>query len=96
MEKLNEEKLNHVAKLARLSLTESEKDKYSNDLTLILNDVEKLTDVDVDEYEPMITPCINHDMYSNNEVSNIDKEEAFKNSKLSDGDYIVVPKVIND
>ncbi len=96
MEKLNEEKLMHVAKLARLSLTDEEKDKYSNDLALILNDIEKLTDENVDGYEAMITPSINKDMYSDGEVSMIDKEEAFKNSKLSDGDYIVVPKVIND
>ena len=47
--KINDE---HVAKLARLGLTEQEKDKFAKDLSAILDFIGKLSEVDVDKIEP--------------------------------------------
>lgn len=99
MQRLNEEQLNHVANLARLELNKEEQDKFSTDLALILEDIEKICQVDLKKQsdELMISPTENKNMYEIfNEYEEIGKEEALKNSKLSDGDYIVVPQVIND
>jgi len=42
----------HVAKLARLGLTEQAKDKFAKDLSAILDFIGKLSEVDVDKIEP--------------------------------------------
>ena len=98
MEKLNLEELMHVSNLAKLELNESEQEKFSTDLAMILNDIEKINKVDInDDSNIMISPSTNINEYHNvNELEFIGKEEALKNSKLSDGDYIVVPQVISD
>lgn len=99
MHRLSEEELNHVANLARLELSKEEQDKFSLDLALILDDIEKICQVDLNDRndELMICPTENKNEYKTfTEHDEIGKEEALKNSKLSDGDYIVVPQVIND
>lgn len=44
--------VNHIAKLARLGLTEEEKKIFAKDLTAILDFVKKLEEVDVAGVEP--------------------------------------------
>lgn len=98
MEKLSEKELLHVAKLAHLELSEQEKETYSIHLAAILNDIEKINNVELErDQEIMISSTTNQNEYHEvTEFESIGKEEALKNSKLSDGDYIVVPKVIHD
>ena len=99
MEKLSDRELAHVARLARLSLDEKEKEKFAVDLSLILNDIEKIKNVALDDSsgDIMISPSDNQNEYHTvHEIETLGKEEALKNSKLSDGEYIVVPKVIDD
>jgi aspartyl-tRNA(Asn)/glutamyl-tRNA(Gln) amidotransferase subunit C len=45
--------LYHVARLARLSLTDEEVDKLGKELDRIINFVTQLNEVDVDNVEPM-------------------------------------------
>ena len=45
MDKLSKEEVLHVAKLARIRLTEEEIEKYQVELKKLLNDVEKINDV---------------------------------------------------
>lgn len=99
MRLLSEEELNHVANLARLELNDLEQEKFSLDLALILDDIEKIAQVDLSSTTNtlMICPTENKNEYKTfTNHDEIGKEEALKNSKLSDGDYIVVPQVIND
>lgn len=99
MEKISEEELNHVANLARLNLSDTEKEKYAIDFVTIMNDIEKLNRVDLSDVtdEIMISPTTNINEYHYvDTIETTRKEEALKNSKLSDGDYIVVPQVIHD
>jgi len=51
--KLSQEQIEHVAKLARLGLTEKEKEKFKKELSSILEFVEKLKEVDTSKVEPM-------------------------------------------
>lgn len=99
MEQLSKQQLEHVANLARLNLSEQEREKYATDFVTILNDIEKINQVDLSDVtdEMMISSCTNINEYHEVEtVEEIRKEEALKNSKLSDGDYVVVPQVIHD
>ena len=49
---ITREEVQHIAKLARLGLTEKEVEKFQKDLSSILNYVEKLKEVDISEVKP--------------------------------------------
>lgn len=50
---LSKDQVKHIAKLARLTLTEDEIEKYSKDLNQILAYVEQLQELDTKGVEPM-------------------------------------------
>lgn len=95
---LTREEVDHVADLARLHVDESEYPKYQKQLYDILSEVNKIESVDVEgETEIMISPSTNTNCYSSDIVGPmLSKEEVFKNVKHSNGDFIVVPRVINE
>ena len=96
MELLTKEKVKHVADLAHISITEEEENMYLNQLNDILNEIKKIEDVDIDG-DIMISSCDNKNCYKEDTVGIMDKrDEILKNSKLRKGDFIVVPKVLND
>ena len=49
---ISKQEVQHIAKLARLGLTEKEIEKYQKELSLILDYVEKLKEVDTSGIEP--------------------------------------------
>jgi aspartyl-tRNA(Asn)/glutamyl-tRNA(Gln) amidotransferase subunit C len=51
---LNHEQVKHIAKLARLNLTEDEVAKYAISLSQILGYIEQLNELDTKDVEPMI------------------------------------------
>lgn len=98
MEKLTKEEVKHVADLARLNINEDEIEKYSVQLNDILTEIDKILSVEIDENEEMListTDAVNR--LNEDEVGKmLTKEEIFKNTKNKSGDYIIVPKVLND
>lgn len=50
--KLSKQQVEHVAKLARLGITEKEKEKFQKELSAILGFVEKLNEADTSDIEP--------------------------------------------
>ena len=52
MATLSEDEVRHIAKLARLKLSDAEVKKFSKELTQILDYVELLNEVDTEEVEP--------------------------------------------
>lgn len=95
---LTREEVDHVADLARLHVDESEYELYAKQLHDILSDVEKIESVDLKgEEDIMISPCTSTNVYSSDQVGPmLTHEEIFKNVKHSNGDYIVVPRVVAD
>lgn len=85
---IKKEEVKHVAKLARLDLTEKETEKFQKELSLILGYIDKLKKVDVSKVKPTSHP---------QEVENITrKDEALKfNKKLIDG-YLKVKRILGD
>ncbi|MBU3901081.1 Asp-tRNA(Asn)/Glu-tRNA(Gln) amidotransferase subunit GatC [Patescibacteria group bacterium] len=49
---LSHDQVGHIAKLARIGLSEEEKNRFAKDLSAILDFIEKLKEVDVDKTEP--------------------------------------------
>lgn len=59
--KLDLKQVEHIALLARLELTAEEKEKFAKELTMILDYVEKLSEVDTTGIDPIaqITGLVN-------------------------------------
>jgi aspartyl-tRNA(Asn)/glutamyl-tRNA(Gln) amidotransferase subunit C len=51
--KLSKEEVEKIASLARLELSEAEKDKYASDLSAILEFVEQLNKINTNKVEPI-------------------------------------------
>ncbi len=49
---ISKKEVQHIAKLARLGLTEKEIEKFQRELSSILNYIEKLKEVDISKAEP--------------------------------------------
>ena len=49
---ITREEVQHVAKLARLGITKKEEEKFTKELSSILDYIEKLKEVDVSKTEP--------------------------------------------
>ncbi|MBI2625092.1 MAG: Asp-tRNA(Asn)/Glu-tRNA(Gln) amidotransferase subunit GatC [Candidatus Nealsonbacteria bacterium] len=49
---ISKKEIEHIAKLARLGLSDAEIKKYKNDLSSILGYIEKLKEVDISGIEP--------------------------------------------
>lgn len=92
---ISEEKVRHIADLAKLNVTSEEMSKYQQQLTDILTEIDKILKVDIKNDEIMISPINNRNCYSDDVIeSHISKSDALKNAKRVKGDYIIVPKVI--
>jgi aspartyl/glutamyl-tRNA(Asn/Gln) amidotransferase C subunit len=50
---ISKEQIEHIAKLARMKLTEKEEEKFANDLSSILNYIDKLNKVDTENIKPI-------------------------------------------
>ena len=94
--KLEKEKVEHIAKLARIELSDVEKEKYSEELTTILNFVEKLNEVKTDGVEPTYQVSRVVNSYRNDETIKFNKEDVLiKAAPSNDGKYVKVKAVMN-
>ncbi len=94
---LTKQEVEHIAKLARLSLTEEEKEKYSRQLSDILAYVEQLQKVDTAQVEPtsQVTGLLN--VMREDEIvdSEIEKELIDCAPEKIDG-FVKIPKIFAD
>jgi len=98
MSSISKETIEHIAKLARIELTEKEKEKFSNELSSILNYVEKLNEVDTESVKAIqqITG-LNNITRSDIEIRNPKSE--IRNNILNEAsskkdNYFKVPKIL--
>lgn len=84
----------HVARLARLELTEEEKIKFSKQLGDILKYMEQLNEVDTTGVEPMNHPIDFSNVMRDDEVHyEQTREELMANAPEVEQDYFKVPKI---
>ena len=84
----------HVAKLARLELTESEKEMFTNQLGDVLSHVEKMNEVDTTGVEPMNHAIEFYNvMREDNKIYENTREELMANAPDVEGEFFKVPKI---
>lgn len=92
---ISKEEVKHIALLAKLNLTESQVEKYSNDLSNIVDYANELANIDITGVEPT-----NHILDISNvfkkdaEEKSFDREDILKNAPSKSGGCISVPKVV--
>ena len=84
----------HVAKLARLELTEEEKEKYAGQLGDVLKYVEQMNEVDTSNVEPMAHAIDFVNVVREDEVKyEQTKEELLMNAPDEENGFFKVPKI---
>jgi aspartyl-tRNA(Asn)/glutamyl-tRNA(Gln) amidotransferase subunit C len=97
MESLSREKVLHVADLGRIAISENEIEKFGYGLKQILDEIEKINQLDVKAEDILISPTDNTNVYRNDEVqSMLSINDALKNAPQTKGNFVEVVRVIND
>jgi aspartyl-tRNA(Asn)/glutamyl-tRNA(Gln) amidotransferase subunit C len=82
----------HVARLARLDLTEAEIERFQEQLSAILEAVGKVAELDLTEVEPMTHPLDLSNVWAADEPRPcLPVEEALANAPEREGDFFRVP-----
>ena len=84
----------HVAKLARLELTEDEKEMYTKQLSDVLGQVDAMNEVDTSNIEPMAHAIDFVNVMREDKVFyEQTKEELMKNAPYEEDGFFRVPKI---
>lgn len=93
----------HIAKLARIELTEKEKEKFTKELSSILDYVEQLNKVNTDKIdritqitglENIVREDTRMKMQTRSELDTNTKNRILKQAPAKKGDYYKVPKIL--
>ncbi len=94
--KISEEIVDHIAHLARLEFEGDKKQAILKDMENIISFMDKLSEVDTDNEEPLI---FMNDEYNKlrEDVAKVTvtQDEALKNAPKKDSDYFRIPKVLD-
>ena len=93
--RITKEEVEHVAKLARLAVTEEEKERYSQQLSNILTYIEKLKELDTSKVDPTSHVLPMKNVFREDEVRpSLPREEILKNAPDRTEEFFRVPKII--
>jgi len=88
--------VNHIARLARLSISEDEKEMFGLQLSNILHYIEKLNELDTSEVAPTSHVLDLSNVFRQDAPRpSLSSREALSNSPDRDGDYYRVPRIID-
>lgn len=85
----------HIARLARIAVSDSEVEALAPELNNILGWVEQLQEVDVSGVEPMTAVIPNHQRFRDDEVTDgAIRDRVLANAPNAEHGFFAVPKVI--
>ena len=92
---IDKDTVKHIAKLARISLDEKKINSLSKDLSLIIEFIEKLNELNTEQTVPL-TSIINASLQSRKDevIDEKIRDQILKNSPEKNEEFFVVPKVI--
>lgn len=97
MDKLTKEEVLHVAHLARIKVTDEEIENYQVELKKLLDDVDKIKEIEMDEEELLVTP-VSHEsiVRCDSDTRSVEFNEIKKNVPAYNGNFIEVPVMVNE
>ena len=94
---INRAAVDHVARLARLALSEEEREKMSAELTVILEHAEKIQSLDLDGIEPTAHAVALVNVTRPDEVTpSLSPEQALANAPEAEDGRFRVPRIVED
>jgi len=92
--KLSKQEVEKIAKLSRLELSDKEKEKFANQLSDVLNYVEKLKEVDTENVEITAQVTGLENVYRDDKMEQCDfQKELVKQAAETEGDLIKTKSV---
>lgn len=92
---LSREIVDHVALLARLELSEEEKERYTTQLTNILGYAERLQELDTDDVTPTAHVLPLQNVFRHDSVGeHLPSEDTLANTPDRQGNSFKVPRII--
>lgn len=93
--KISKADVEHIAMLARLRLSEEEKETYSEQLSKILDYIEKLNQLDTSDVEPTSHVLEITNVFREDEpAQSLPPDDALKNAPDRKGNFYRVPRII--
>jgi len=94
---ISKEQVRHVAKLARLEITEAEQEAFSRQLSSILTHIEQLESWDTTGIEPTSTVLDQTNVFREDQTKLcLPVEQALANAPDSEGGYFRVPRILEE
>ncbi|GAB3010073.1 Asp-tRNA(Asn)/Glu-tRNA(Gln) amidotransferase subunit GatC [Niabella terrae] len=92
---VNDALVDKLAHLSKLSFSENEKDQIAADLKKMIGFVEKLNELELEAVAPLMHMSEEINVLREDTVQgSISREAGLKNAPATDGQFILVPKVI--
>lgn len=93
---IDDKLISRLEKLAKLDLSNEERQELKADLENILQMVNKLDEVNTEGVDPLIYVLQEHNVWRADRVEGqIERKDTFKNAPDTDGEFFKVPKVID-
>ncbi len=91
---IDKKTVEHVASVARISLSEKEKEQLARELGEVVEWLSKLGEAPVDDLEPTFQP-VSQDtvLRDDEEEEGLTQEQALENTKNREGEYFKGPRV---
>lgn len=92
---LDKKEIDKIAELVRLELTEEEKEKFSGELSSILDYVKKLGGVDTENIEIRMNNLSNIFRDDKAEQCEISQKELLKNAPMTENGFLKVKSILD-
>jgi aspartyl-tRNA(Asn)/glutamyl-tRNA(Gln) amidotransferase subunit C len=93
--RIDETQVEHIARLARLAISEEEKELFGSQLSKILEYIEKLNELDTSQVEPTShVVALTNVMREDVPAPCLPREEALRNAPDPAGGFYRVPRII--
>ncbi|MEG1705620.1 MAG: Asp-tRNA(Asn)/Glu-tRNA(Gln) amidotransferase subunit GatC [Clostridia bacterium] len=92
---VSKEEVKHIADLARINCSENEIEKFSKDLTNIVNMANEINNLNTENIKPTTHILENVNVFRKDEVhASYDRDIILKNAPTKESGCISVPKVV--
>jgi aspartyl-tRNA(Asn)/glutamyl-tRNA(Gln) amidotransferase subunit C len=92
---IDQKTISHIAKLARLYITDEEAKLYGEQLSKVLGQFEQISKVDTTQIEPLVTPTDIESFWREDQVKKeLSAEEIVENAPQKTGNLFTVPPVV--
>ena len=93
---MKKEEVEHVAKLARLALTDEEKERYAGQLSKILEHIHRLNELAVDKIEPTTHALPLKNVWREDQVKpSLPVAEVLSNAPDPENNFFKVPRILD-